>query len=44
MVNARSKNAQIKVLMKLLEEMMEEIAKSGSNLKKRSTGILEVKG
>jgi hypothetical protein len=30
--------------MKALEEMIDERAKRGSNLKNRSTGILEVKG
>jgi len=44
MVKAKSKNAQIKVVMKVLEEIIEDKAKRGSNLKNRSTGILDVKG
>jgi len=32
------------VEIKALEEMIEERARRGSNLRKRSTGILEVKG
>jgi len=43
-VNAKSKNAHINVEIKALEEMIEERARRGSNLRKRSTGILEVKG
>jgi hypothetical protein len=44
MVARTSTNAQIKVLIKVLEEIIEDRAKRGSSLKNRSTGIFELRG
>jgi len=44
MVKISMKKAQMKVLMKARAETIEEMASRGSNLKKKSTGILSFKG
>jgi hypothetical protein len=44
MVARRSTNAQTNVLIKVLEDMIDDRAKRGSNLKNRSTGIADVRG
>ena len=43
-VKVRMNKAQMKVLMKARAETIEEMASRGSNLKKKSTGILNFKG
>ena len=44
MVRINMKKAQMKVLMKARAETIDEIARRGSILKKKSTGILNFKG